>query len=151
MKNTGGRGGATVNHIFVKEIGSHQPPLRGLTRWEHRSRVPRHGNTDHESRTIVVIHFAVYSAISRFCANGHSLSTHWASQQNPVRAAISGISSAWYLCELSVQIVSPSPNMIRRLAARMCTVCRRVERKSISIRLSSAFHCPSYRNLPKSK
>src|SRR5438045_2722842 len=49
-----------------------------------------------------------YSAIKRFCANGHSRSIHWPSHLNPVRFAISRISSARYLCELSVQIVSSS-------------------------------------------
>src|SRR5207249_1982359 len=47
-----------------------------------------------------------YSARRRFWAKGHSESSHWASQRKPVRAAISGISSALYLWELSVQIVS---------------------------------------------
>src|SRR5882762_10033112 len=46
----------------------------------------------HQSR--VTSHFALYPAISRFCAKGHSRSIHCPSQRNPVRAAISGISSA---------------------------------------------------------
>jgi len=43
-------------------------------------------------------------------------SIHCPSQRNPVRSAISGISSALYLCELSVQMVSSSFSMNRRLA-----------------------------------
>src|SRR5260370_22605669 len=60
---------------------------------------------------------ALYPAISRFYAKGHSPSIHCPSQRNPVRAAISRISPAWYLCELSVQMVSSSSSMSRRLAA----------------------------------
>ena len=48
-----------------------------------------------------------YIATSKFCANGHSWSIHWPSQRNPVSAAISNTSSGLYLCELSVQMLSP--------------------------------------------
>src|SRR6266446_321364 len=51
----------------------------------------------------VTSHFADYPAMSSFCAKGHSRSIHCPSQCNPVRAASAGISSAWYLCELSVR------------------------------------------------
>src|SRR5713226_6289584 len=81
------------------------------------------------SQPPVTSHSALYPAISRFCANGHSSSIHCPSQWNPVRSAIPGISSAAYLCELSVQMVSSSLSMIRRPVAGIFTACRQVERK----------------------
>src|SRR5205807_1070375 len=77
-----------------------------------------------------------HSARRRFCAKDHSSSIHCASQRKPVRSAISGTSSALYLWELSVQIVSSSLRTIRKLAAGMRTLCRHVERKCISMRRS---------------
>src|SRR5579863_6184808 len=47
-----------------------------------------------------------HSAISRLSAKGHSVSIHCEPQRKPLRFAIAEISSARYLCELSVQIVS---------------------------------------------
>ena len=51
-----------------------------------------------------------HSAISRLSAKGHSVSIHCESQRKPLRAAIAEISSARYLCELSVQMVSSFKN-----------------------------------------
>src|SRR5215469_3849154 len=92
-----------------------------------------------------------YSAIRRFWAKGHSESIHWASQRKPVRSAISGMSSALYLCELSVQMVSSSSSKARRLAAGMCTLWRHVARKCISMRRSAKFQRASWRKQLKSK
>ena len=47
-----------------------------------------------------------HSAISKLSAKGHSVSIHCESQRKPLRCAIAEISSARYLCELSVQMVS---------------------------------------------
>src|SRR5579863_1817615 len=47
-----------------------------------------------------------HSATSKLSAKGHSVSTHCESQRKPLRRAIAEISSARYLCELSVQMVS---------------------------------------------
>src|SRR5580693_8706154 len=47
-----------------------------------------------------------HSATSRLSAKGHSVSIHCESQRKPLRSAIAEISSARYLCELSVQMVS---------------------------------------------
>src|SRR6267143_5058630 len=103
------------------------------------ARAASHRPAPTSSGSRVTSHSALYPAISRFCAKGHSRSIHCPSQRNPVRAAISAISSARYLCELSVQMVSSSSSMNRRLAAGTCTVCRHVERRCISIRRSTLF------------
>src|SRR6266446_1321645 len=94
---------------------------------------------------------APHSTMSRFCANGHSWSIHSPSQRKPVRAAISPASPARYLCELSVQMVSPSASITRSPAAGISTRCRRVDRRCISMRRSSAFHRASCRKHDKSK
>src|SRR5580692_12020657 len=73
-----------------------------------------------------------YSAMSKLSANGHSPSTHCASQRNPAFPAIWKTSSGEYLWLLSVQIVSPSRNSTLNAAAGMFTVCARAERKRIS-------------------
>jgi len=83
---TKGEFSAAVAHPFRGEGLSfcQSRPVCGI----YPPRVTEHGSriTSYES--------LCYPAISRFCANGHSPSIHCASQRNPVRAAISGISSA---------------------------------------------------------
>src|SRR5260370_22948971 len=94
---------------------------------------------------------ALYPAISRFCAKGHSSSTHCPSHRNPVRSAIASTSVCRYLCELSVQIVSPSLSITRTFAAGIFTHSLRVQRTCISIRRSSKFQRASCSKLDKSK
>src|SRR5258707_9838587 len=93
----------------------------------------------------------LHSTTSKFCANGHSPSIHCSSHRNPVRSAICTTSVGRYLCELSVQIVSPSLSIIRKFAAGTATRCLRVDRKCISIRRSSSLHRASCRKHDKSK
>ncbi len=107
-------------NTYEKTGGGGYPPPRGTDRGRMPYNARDLSSTGHGTR--FTGHSCRYAAISRFCAKGHSRSIHCPSQRNPVRAAISGISSALYLCELSVQMVSSSFSMNRKLAAGMCTV-----------------------------
>src|SRR5271165_7077485 len=65
----------------------------------------------------------------RFCTKGQAWSAHCSAQRKPVRRAISGISCALYLWELSVQMLSPASSTMCKLASRMCATCRHAERR----------------------
>src|SRR5713101_726400 len=102
-------------NAYEKAAGGGYPPPRGTDRGRMPYNARDLSSTGHKTR--FTGHSCRYAAISRFCANGHSRSIHCPSHRNPVRAAISGISSALYLCELSVQMVSSSFSMNRKLPA----------------------------------
>src|SRR4029077_1162316 len=78
-----------------------------------------------------------YAAKKRFCANCHSESNHCPAHWYPVRSPIRITSWGLYLCELSVQMVSPSRIWNPKPALRIVTRCQAVERRCISMRRSA--------------
>src|SRR5712672_1515379 len=103
------------------------------------------------SSFILILVASIYSTTNKFCANAHSPSIHCPSHRNPVRSAIRTTSPARYLCELSVQIVSPALSVNRNFAAGISTDCSCIERKCISILLFSSFQRASCRKRDRSK
>ncbi len=101
-------------------------PARRTESRSHRALGGRHsaGKKDH-------------SATNKVCAKAHSASNHCLSGRNPLRRPISFNSSGRYLCELSVQMVSPSIKGTLQCARGIVTLCARVESRCISMRRSA--------------